>query len=64
MTSQKVSKTEQIGSLILELLPLIAEKACVGLRHQCSASSFDRIFMKLADQVDMEEVGKLARSDQ
>ena len=34
---------------------MIAEKASVWLYHQCNSFSFFRIFLKLADKVDMDE---------
>ena len=40
---------------MIELHSFIAEKASVWLCHQHNSFSFDQIFLKLADKVDMDE---------
>ena len=49
-------KTVQIGSLILELFPLIDENVFVWLCHQHNSKNIDQIFLKHADKVDMDSV--------
>ena len=56
MKCQTSSKTDQMGSLILSYIPLIAEKASVWLCHQRNLFSFDLIFLKPADMVDMDKI--------
>ena len=45
-----------IRLLIIECIPLIVKKAFVCLCHQHNSFSFDRICLKLADKVDMDEI--------
>ena len=40
----------------LSYVPLIVENASVCLCHQCNSFSFDWLFLKLADKVDMDEI--------
>ena len=49
-------KPGKIGSFLLELHPLIAEKGFVLLCHQYNSFSFDKLFLKLADKEDMVEI--------
>ena len=41
---------------IIELPPLNDEKASIQLYHQHHSFSFDEIFLKLANKVDMDEI--------
>ena len=49
-------KTGQIGSLILELRPFDCWKSSDWLCHQPKSFSFDQIFLKLADKVNVDEI--------
>ena len=55
MNSRTSSKTGKIRSLIIELHPLIAEKASVWHCHQHNSFSFGQFFLKSADKVDRDE---------
>ena len=56
MKSWTSLKTGQIRSLVLEFIPFIAEKASVWLCHQHNSIGFDQMFLKLPEQVDMDEI--------
>ena len=56
MKSRMNLKPGQIGSLTRSYIPLIAEKASVWLFHQHNSISFDPIFLKFADKVDMDKI--------
>ena len=56
MKSWTSLKTGQIRSLVLEFIPFIAEQASVWLCHQHNSIGFDQMFLKLPEQVDMDEI--------
>ena len=58
MKSRTSLKTSKIGSLFLEIHPVIAEKASHWLCNQHNSFIFDLIFIKLAVKLYMNESDK------